>query len=69
MVTRPAMPGTAKEMNVIAGCRITMGRNGMERPTANIIDTACGRNASWPTTMAAPTSHQLAVCSSAHKVA
>ena len=36
------MPGTANEMKATAGCRIVMGRSGIARPTADIMDVPEG---------------------------
>ena len=66
IVTRPATPGMANEMNAMALCRMVAGRSGSDRPTANIIEAAWGMKISWPSTSAAMMIHQIASCSSAH---
>src|SRR6476469_5965661 len=66
IVTRPATPGTAKEMNAMALCRMVTGSRGSDRPTENIMDAAWGRNATWPRATAQTTTHQIASCSSTH---
>src|SRR6478735_4287773 len=65
IVTRPATPGMANEMNAMALCRTVAGHRGRDRPTENIMEAACGRYTSWPTAIALSTTHQTAPWSSA----
>ena len=50
-------------MKAMALCRMAAGRSGSDRPTANIMEAACGKNSSWPRTSAQMMIHQVAFCS------
>ena len=51
-------------MNAMALCRMVVGRRGSDLPTQNIVEAACGTNATWPRAIAQTTTHQMASCSS-----